>query len=117
MYSQDNKWNIAKKFIKQQGLEGNWIEVIDYYRQIGGKHVAVFVYIDKVKYRILEVTMDNEVILMDSSNCFHIFNYDDVQINRKEFFYIEEPSEYEYALPDDIYKRTYAGQLNIKINQ
>lgn len=117
MFSKDNKWNIAKKFIKQQGLEGNWIEVVDYYRQIGGKHVAIFVYLNKTKYRILEATIDDRVILMDSENKFHIWDYEEVNTNRKEFFYIEEPNEYEYSLDTEIKKLVYGEQDRMKINQ
>lgn len=117
MFSKDNKWNIAKKFIKQQGLEGNWIEVVDYYRQIGGKHVAIFVYLNKIKYRILEATIDDRVILMDSENKFHIWDYEEVNTNRKEFFYIEEPNEYEYSLDTEIKKLVYGEQDRMKINQ
>lgn len=117
MFSKDNKWSIAKKFIKQQGLEGNWIEVVDYYRQIGGKHVAIFVYLNKIKYRILEATIDDRVILMDSENKFHIWDYEEVNTNRKEFFYIEEPNENEYSLDIEIKKLVYGEQDRMKINQ
>lgn len=117
MYSQDKKWTEAKKFIKEQGMEGNWIEVVDYYRQIKGKHVAVFVYIDKTKYRILEATVDNRVVLMDVNSNFHLVNYEKVLTHRKEFFYIEKPSEYEYTLPDDILEITYSKQQKIRVNQ
>nr|WNM56078.1 portal protein [Staphylococcus phage S-CoN_Ph38] len=34
-------------------MQDNWIEIVDYYRQLGGSHVAVFIYVDKIKYRIL----------------------------------------------------------------
>lgn len=117
MFSKDDKWKIAKKFMKQQNLEGNWIETIDYYRSIGGKHVAIFVYINKVKYRILEATVDGRVVAMDSNNDFCMLDYDEVNISRKEFFYIENPKEHEYNLPTDIKKLTYSEQDKIKINQ
>ena len=76
IYSKDSKWDEAKEFIKQQGMQDNWIEIVDYYRQIGGRHVAVFIAIDKQKYMILEATKDNRVILLDKDNNILLEDYD-----------------------------------------
>lgn len=109
IYSKDNKWKEAKEFIKQQGMQDNWIEVVDYYRQIGGKHVAVFIAINKQKYMILEATIDGRVMLVDKDNNIVLEDYDLVTESRKMFYYIEEPIEIEHKLPEDIKKLRYSN--------
>ncbi|AKA61270.1 portal protein [Staphylococcus phage Stau2] len=107
LFSKDDKWNEAKDFIKGQGLADNWIEVVDYYRQIGGKHVAMFIAIDKVKYMVLEATKDNKVILVDKDNNIVLEDYDIVMESKKMFYYIEEPFEVKINIPKHIQDITY----------
>ncbi|WJZ48790.1 portal protein [Staphylococcus phage SAC] len=107
LFSKDDKWDEAKDFIKGQGLADNWIEVVDYYRQIGGKHVAMFIAIDKVKYMVLEATKDNKVILVDKDNNIVLEDYDIVMESKKMFYYIEEPFEVKINIPKHIQDITY----------
>ncbi|WRW34707.1 portal protein [Staphylococcus phage CF5] len=107
IFSKDSKWDEAKDFIKGQGMQDNWIEVIDYYRQIGGKHVAVFIAIDKKKYMILEATKNNKVILVDRDNNIVLEDYDTVMESKKMFYYIEEPFEVKIKIPQHITDITY----------
>lgn len=116
-FSKDDKWNRAKDFINSQGMVGNWIEIIDYYRQIGGSHVAIFIFVDKNKYRILEVTKDNRVVLVDKDNNIHLMEYNFVLESKKMFFYIEEPNDYMIKLDENIRKITYSGDRDIKISK
>lgn len=102
VYSQDEKWKEAKDFIREQGQDGNWVEVVDYYRQIGGKHVAVFVAIDRIQYRILEATIDNQVILIDAKDNIHVMDYNLVMESRKTFYYIENPKHQELNIKPEI---------------
>lgn len=106
-YSKDKKWDEAKEFIKNQGMKDNWIEIVDYYRQIGGKHVAVFIALDKTKYMVLEATKDNRVILVDKDNNIRLEDYTVVTESRKMFYYIEEPFEIQIKLPEHVRDITY----------
>lgn len=106
-YATDKKWEEAKDFIKGQGMQDNWIEIVDYYRQIGGEHVAVFIAIDKVKYMILEATTDNRVILVDKDNNIILEDYNTVMTCRKMFYYIEEPFKVQVKLPQHIQEVTF----------
>lgn len=106
-YSKDKKWDEAKEFIKNQGMKDNWIEIVDYYRQIGGKHVAVFIALDKTKYMILEATKDNRVILVDKDNNIRLEDYTVVTESKKMFYYIEEPFEIQIKLPEHVRDITY----------
>nr|DAG96633.1 MAG TPA: hypothetical protein [Herelleviridae sp.] len=90
-------------------MQDNWIEVVDYYRQIGGKHVAVFIAINKQKYMILEATIDGRVMLVDKDNNIVLEDYDLVTESRKMFYYIEEPIEIEHKLPEEIKKLRYSN--------
>lgn len=114
-YGQDKKWVEAKKFIEEQGMKNNWIEVVDYYRQIGGKHVTVFVAINKVKYMILEATIDEQVILVDKSNNVILEDYDTVYNSRKMFYYIEEPFSVKLEVDKNILSRTFNNATTITI--
>ena len=114
-YGQDKKWIEAKKFIEEQGMKNNWIEVVDYYRQIGGKHVTVFIGIDKVKYMILKATTDDKVILVDKDNNIKLEDYDIVYNSRKMFYYIEEPFEVKINVSEDIKNRTFNNSASITI--
>lgn len=114
-YGQDKKWIEAKKFIEEQGMKNNWIEVVDYYRQIGGKHVSVFVAINKVKYMILEATIDNRVILVDKNNNIVLEDYDIVYNSRKMFYYIEEPFSVKLKVDKNILDKTFNKATTITI--
>lgn len=115
IYSKDSKWNEAKEFIKQQGMQDNWIEIVDYYRQIGGRHVAVFIAIDKQKYMILEATKDNRVILLDKDNNILLEDYDLVTESKKMFYYIEEPFEYKINLSKNISELTFNNTIVLSV--
>ena len=115
IYSKDSKWDEAKEFIKQQGMQDNWIEIVDYYRQIGGRHVAVFIAIDKQKYMILEATKDNRVILLDKDNNILLEDYDLVIESKKMFYYIEEPFEYKINLPKNISELTFNNTIVLSV--
>lgn len=111
IFSKDEKWDEAKSFIKGQGMQDNWIEIVDYYRQIGGQHVAVFIAIDKVKYMILEATKDGKVIIVDGDNNIVIEDYDVVMESKKMFYYIEEPFKVKIDIPDHIRDITYNNTI------
>ncbi|MDU6503568.1 MAG: hypothetical protein E6533_14300 [Klebsiella pneumoniae] len=115
IYSKDSKWDEAKEFIKQQGMQDNWIEIVDYYRQIGGRHVAVFIAIDKQRYMILEATKENRVILLDKDNNILLEDYDLVTESKKMFYYIEEPCEYKMNLPKNISELTFNNTIVLSV--
>ncbi|AAX92410.1 hypothetical protein TwortDSMZ_092 [Staphylococcus phage Twort] len=106
-YAKDKKWEDAKTFIKQQGMKDNWIEIVDYYRQIGGTHVAVFIALEKEKYMILEATTDNRVILVDKNNNIVLEDYNVVMESKKMFYYIEQPFKHKIDLNSSISSITY----------
>ena len=112
-FSRDLKWEEAKKFIASQGMKDNWIEVVDYYRQLGGKHVAVFIALDREKYMILEATKDGRVILVDRQNNIKLEDYETVMESKKMFYYIEEPFEYKVSIPYHIQEVTYNNTVSL----
>ena len=114
-FAKDKKWDEAKSFIKQQGMTDNWIEVIDYYRQIGGKHIAVFIAIDKQKYMILEATKDDRVILIDKDNNIVLEDYNTVMQSRKMFYFIEEPFEVKVDIPEHISDITFNNTIVLSV--
>ena len=114
-FAKDKKWDEAKAFIKQQGMTDNWIEVIDYYRQIGGKHIAVFIAIDKQKYMILEATKDGRVILIDKDNNIVLEDYNTVMQSRKMFYFIEEPFEVKVDIPEHISDITFNNTIVLSV--
>jgi len=114
-FSKDLKWEKAKKFIAEQGMKDNWIEIIDYYRQIGGKHVAVFIALDKEKYMILEATKDGRVIIIDKNNNLRLEDYDIIMECKKMFYYIEEPFEYKIQLPENIQEVTFNNAVALTL--
>ena len=96
-------------------MTDNWIEVIDYYRQIGGKHIAVFIAIDKQKYMILEATKDDRVILIDKDNNIVLEDYNTVMQSRKMFYFIEEPFEVKVDIPEHISDITFNNTIVLSV--
>lgn len=74
-------------------MSDNWIETITYYYFLGGDHVLLYVTIEGIRYRLINVTDEGEVLLMDMNNNLQIADYDEVYESRKQFFFVDTPLE------------------------
>lgn len=83
-YQKDEKWNKAKQLLAT-GL--TWIEVVSYYRLLGGTKVKVYSILDREKLLIIDMTGDKNVALKDANGEVIYANYLDVKNSRKIFEY------------------------------
>jgi hypothetical protein len=88
-FSQDEKWMEAKKTVGNH----NWLEVVSYYRFIGGRNVFVYSVIEGDKRLIVDVLDDGDVLLISKHGEPVVDNYDTVLSSRKVFKYNEDSSE------------------------
>lgn len=86
-------WLEAKQIAKESGLDGNWIEIIDYYNSSGGQHVLIHVIFEQTKRRILRVLDSEEVLLIDAVGNVSAHDYNMVMESNKLFFYKENKME------------------------
>lgn len=99
-YSNDSEWNYAKKVVSSGGHKNNWIYVIDFYNEIGGKNVNIFCAIEQEKFRILYMLDDDSILLMDRNNNLVIEEYQVVEESRKIFFFEPNPEKEVRELPE-----------------
>ncbi|AYJ75930.1 hypothetical protein BSP14_055 [Bacillus phage BSP14] len=85
-FSQDTKWIEAKKVVGHV----NWIEVVSYYRSIGGTNVFVYSVVNGDKRLIVDVIDDDEVLLIGKADELLTDSYTNVLNSRKVFKYSEE---------------------------
>lgn len=86
-FSQDPKWIEAKEVVGKP----NWIEVVSYYRHIGGTNVFVYCIGDGDKKLIVDVVDDdNNVLLINKFDEPVIEGYENVLSSRKQFSYSED---------------------------
>lgn len=90
LFSQDEKWLEAKRAAGHL----NWLEVIAYYREIGGSCVYVYAIGDKDKRLIVDILNDDTILLLDKNNSPVIDTYENILKSRKAFNYSEN---YEYT--------------------
>ncbi|BCK59758.1 putative portal protein [Staphylococcus phage vB_SauH_DELF3] len=90
-FEQAEKLKEKKDFIPEFGQDGPQMEVVDYFREIGGTRVAEWVAIDRVQYRILEATCGYKVIWPDKDNKNVLEDIDIVKESMNPFPYIERP--------------------------
>lgn len=102
-FIQDKTWNKAKKAVGNAGLADNWAEVISYYYYLGGNHVLLYTAIEGVRYRILQITDQEEILLEDMNKNLVLEDYEAIYESRKQFYYNEEPlNKKVIELPEDI---------------
>lgn len=85
-FSQDEKWMEAKRAVGNL----NWLEVISYYRSIGGRNVFVYSVIEGDKRLIVDVLDDDHVLLISKHGEPVVDSYDSVTNSRKLFKYNED---------------------------
>ncbi|AEQ34207.1 portal protein [Bacillus phage Bastille] len=79
----EDVWIKAKSLLSQGYT---WIEVVTYYKMLGGMKVKVYVYLDRVKYRIVGVAEEPDKVLLENKHGEIIrANYTDVKNGRKKF--------------------------------
>lgn len=88
-FREDSKWQIAKKLLNQNYT---WLEVISYYKAIGGKNVLVYSVIDGEKRLIVDLTEDNQVLLANRHGELVTDTYENVLNSRKVFEYSDRDS-------------------------
>ncbi|AMQ66589.1 portal protein [Bacillus phage Shbh1] len=99
LFSKDSKWVEAKKVIGSS----NWIEVVSYYRYIGGENVFVYVIGDGNKKLIVDIMDDQNVLLIDKEGNPSIDTYDNVQNSRKMFRYSENTKVKKFTVQDQTF--------------
>jgi hypothetical protein len=94
-FGQDSKWLEAKKVIGDL----NWIEIVSYYRFIGGNNVFVYVIGDGDKKLIVDIIDEDDNILLINKNGKPLTDsYDNVTNSKKVFQYSESLEDKEYYL-------------------
>lgn len=85
-FSQDKKWMEAKKLLNQKY---SWIDIVSYYRSIGGNNVFVYCIGNGDKKLIVDIVDDDNVLLINKLGEPIIESYEDVLNSRKVFSYSE----------------------------
>lgn len=112
-YLHDKIWGTAKKIAKANGMADNWVEIVDYYNSTGGCHVLVYAIVDNVKYRLLRVTDQEQLLVSNYQNELSLLDYNLVNASTKQFFYSEqEMTQHTIALPEEC---SIQGASKIKI--
>lgn len=99
-FKDDKKWQEAKRVAGSD----KWLEVISYYRSIGGKNVFVYSVIDGDKRLIVDILDDDRVLLVDKRGELVTDNYDNVLNSKKVFKYNEDIEEVDYYFESNKYK-------------
>lgn len=111
-YSEDKQWLNAKRVARENNLQNKWIDIIDYYNDVGGKHVQILCVIGEHKFRILNVLDDEKVLLLDKDKNPTTKTYQEVEESQKIFFYTEKSTVKTVELP---YNKTYMGKNEVRI--
>lgn len=113
-FNKDTLWLEAKQIAKESGLDGNWIEIIDYYNSSGGQHVLIHIIFEQSKRRILRILDNEEVLLIDANGDVSAHNYNMVMESNKLFFYKENAmKETRISLPEGY---TLRGLPYVEVN-
>lgn len=87
----------AKKVIG----ELDWVEIISYYRFVGGNNVFVYIIGEGDKKQIIDfVDEENNVLLLNKYGNLEIDTYDNVTNSRKVFEYSDDYEKRDYYLDD-----------------
>ncbi|AGI12264.1 hypothetical protein BCPG3_020 [Bacillus phage BCPG3] len=80
----DAKWKTAKTLLSR-GY--SWIEVVTYYKLLGGTQVTVYIFLENNRYKLLGLSDedDSKVKLEDSLGEVVLFDYYEVKNARKIF--------------------------------
>lgn len=111
-YSEDKQWLNAKRVARENNLQNKWIDIIDYYNDVGGKHVQILCVIGEQKFRILNVLDDEKVLLLDKDKNPTTKTYQEVEESQKIFFYTEKSTVKTVELP---HNKTYMGKNEVRI--
>lgn len=98
-FNQDAKWVEAKRVVGNL----NWLEVVSYYRSIGGKNVFVYSVIEGDKRLIVDVLDDDSVVLINREGEVSINDYDTVMNSRKVFKYNEDIEQIPFTFRNQQY--------------
>lgn len=91
----DSLWKSIKTASREWDFEYDWLKIVSFYNLYGGKNVQVFVIDKDKKYRkrVLAVTDNNLVVLLDKENNISYLNKDEGDLLRKAFTYNKSPVE------------------------
>lgn len=96
-FNQDLKWLEAKKAVGNN----EWIEIISYYRSIGGQNVFVYCVGNGDKRLIVDVIDENDnVLLINKTGEPVIDTYDNVLNSRKVFTYSDNSENMKFSVGD-----------------
>lgn len=101
-FKDDKKWQEAKRVIGSD----RWLEVISYYRAIGGKNVFVYSVIDGDKRLIVDILDDDRILLVDKHGDLITDSYEKVLNSKKVFKYNENIEQVDYYLDSTKYRVT-----------
>lgn len=95
------KWLEAKNLARITGNEYNWIEVVSFYEELGGKHVQVYCSLKDGDKRRIVSPVDNEdlVVTVKRNNNVILDDYEEVLESKKIFIFAEHSEEKEIKIP------------------
>lgn len=101
-FSEDDKWIEAKRTV---GIENSWLEIINFYRSIGGTNVFVYAAGGGDKRLIVDILSeeDDRVLLISKSGEAVIDSYENVNNSKKIFKYSEDVEHRDYIIEDELY--------------
>ncbi|QIA28676.1 hypothetical protein [Phage f2b1] len=99
-YSQDRKWLEAKRAVGHL----NWLEVISYYRSIGGDSVFVYSIVEGDKRLIVDILADESILLINREGLPVTDSYDNVLKSRKAFNYSDTSELRTYTVGKESYQ-------------
>lgn len=100
-FGQDEKWIEAKRAV---GINNSWLEIINFYRSIGGENVFVYSAGNGDKRLIVDIIDEEDnILLLDKDNHPVSDTYENVNKSKKVFHY-EEDYDYMYI--------TYEGHIH-----
>lgn len=86
-YSQDEKWNKAKRLVKESSGDLNIILAVSCYHALEGKNVFVYAVTDNGMDLIIDLVDDDHVLVVSQDKVMHISDYDSVFKARKIMHY------------------------------
>lgn len=102
-FGTDKQWLEAKKVIGDL----DWIEIVSYYRFVGGRNAFVFTVGEGEVRQIIDIIdEDKNVLLLNDEGQIEVDTFDNVTKSKKIFKYTTEVEEYRYELGEEYLKIT-----------
>jgi len=113
-FTNDEKWNNAKKIAKQEGKGTDWCYIVTLYNYMDGNQIGVYVTFpnESNKYRVLGVT-DRDTTLIEEHSSKDTYR----EINSEEAFRLKkvfETHNFETEYSEDLKGTTMLGQSKLK---